>query len=206
MTSTGHVSMPENEQFRIGVSANYTGAPVIALFHWNDVNDSWEFEGYNLVRYPPGATAHHIDFCRNRFIAAIGMIENKRVVFLFARNSNGGFELIETIEQPPNDRDPDLHLSFATSIAWDNDHCWRLAIGSVSPEYETSRVYVYQLNPSLHYRAIGSQYQELAIIMTVFAAGLVIAVVVAVVGYLILRYRRRKQEQQRASMRGTELI
>jgi hypothetical protein len=195
--SSGHVSMPENDQFMIAVSGMDGEGGLITFFRWNPERALWDNE--SSLRFPDGGMGHHIDFCQNRFLAAIGTTGSpqRRVVFIFRRTEGQRFVWSQTIEQPRDDRDADLHLQFATSMAWDTENCWRLAIGSVSPGYETSRVYVYQISNPLAFGPLASQYQQLGVIMAVFSAGLLIGVVVAVVAYLILRYRRRGTQPEK---------
>jgi hypothetical protein len=204
--SAGRVSMPENDQFTVAVSVNDTTGNWILFMHRNDVERVWELQ--SRARYPPGSEGVYLDFCRDTFLAVIGTVENgaRRVIYLFAKRDSGLFELIETIEQPEDDPYYDSELQFATSIAWDNEHCWRLAIGSVSHLYATSRVYIYQMSSITRFRAFASHAEQLAIILTIFAAVFLVAVACAVIGYLILRYRRKRAAQLRAGSHGLDLI
>jgi hypothetical protein len=147
-----------------------------------------------------------MDCCRNELLAVSGEVSGiERMIFLFAKEENGRVVLSEMIRQSEYDRNPGRHLKFTTSIAWDSDYCWRLAIRSVASDDDSSCVHVYQLRHIAQFHHIISQYTQVVIIATVLVARLMIGI--AVVASLILRFKRRTQaERTKIDTRRIELM
>jgi hypothetical protein len=95
--------------------------------------------------------------------------------------------------QPAADQAPEFHLQFGSALAWDNGRCWEIAVGAASPGYEMSRVYLYHLLTPLSRRWRENEYAQVVVIGTVFAAGMIIAIVIVMIVYLVLRYRRGRR-------------
>jgi hypothetical protein len=154
--ATGNVSMSEIDQEIIAVLTKGSNGHSIVFLWRNDTSDRWQFEYDGEV--PGAAVPVDMEFCRNELLAVSGEVSGiERMVFLFAKEENGKFVLSETIRQSEYDRNPGRHLKFATSIAWDSDYCWRLAISSVASDDDSSCVHVYQLRHIPQFHRIISQ-------------------------------------------------
>lgn len=207
-TSFGeHVTMPENDQTLLAISAQGPDGDGIVFVTRDDVTNTWEYS-YD-VPFPAGWTGIHLDFCKNIFLAATGQRttddRTESAVFLFHRNKTGMFHLAENVTQPSEDRDRAKHLNFVSSFAWDNDHCSRFVVGSMSKDkndegehipYEFSKAYVYQSNIRRERRGIERQIKTLSVLGSIFFVGLIGAIIVAVLANLYMQFRKRRQAAQ----------
>jgi hypothetical protein len=195
----GYVEMPENDQFTIAVSANDT----ISFVFRNNTSTSWTTT-YE-VKYPDGAIGDRIRFCQRDFLAATAVAAGNRVVMLFVRGEDGKFEHKATIEHP-SDRQNWSETRFASSLAWDDNRCLVLAVGAVSDVSGKSVVYLYEVFALTSRHPIFVQYRQAGVIMAVFVAALLLAVVVSAVVYLILRFRRGRMKGLGTGERADNLL
>jgi hypothetical protein len=183
--------MPENDQFTTGVLVSNSTGDSVVFMQRNDTTNTWAY--LYEAPFPPGARGGPLDFCKDGLLASAGTTAKGPAVFLFSRGRSGRFESADTIESPDNQ-------AFSGAVAWDGDRCWVLAVGG------QSKLYIYQTATMMAMQRIGVQYEQVAIIATVFVAGMFIAVVVVAIVYLVLRFRRRRHNRLNADGRDVNLL
>ncbi|OHT02048.1 hypothetical protein TRFO_30915 [Tritrichomonas foetus] len=209
-------SMPSTKQDFIALLAtNETNTGIIFLTR-NDSTDVWE-KIYS-IDLPQGYFASQLYFCGESYLAATGKYKenrqtSKNVLILF-KNVNGKFQFNDSIFEPAEDdtvkllkknvqskseNHTELHLNFLSSFAWDQERCFRFAIGSMSKSmngsehipYEFGRVYVYQAS-NFGFHHISAHYDLMPIIGTTFFSALLILLLVAVVIFYAIKFKRSR--------------
>lgn len=209
-TSVGeYVSMPENAQDMVAISAVGSEYDGIVFMKRNDTDNTWRFD-YD-VQMPKGAVGH-LDFCKNRYLATVGTITvngtEKIAVSLLERDRDGKFKLSENITQPIEDDDVSKHMNFGASFAWDNDHCFRFVVGSMSKtKTEAGEHIAYQYGAAhVYHRSFLSsipharQYVVLVAILTSCFGALFVAVIVVVIVYFCLKFKRWRSGRKVAEL------
>lgn len=200
-------SIPSTQQDFIALLASNSTNYGIIFLSRNDVTDTW-VKKYT-VDLPPGSTASQLYFCGENQLAVTGRserrsksIQNINTLFMLTKSdSNGKFQLYDIIYMPPEDSQNDsLHLNFLSSFAWENEHCFRFAVGAMSKTggsgqphvaYEFGKVYVYQ-SSDFAMRML-SHYEVMPSIGLFFFAGLLIIILSSVIAFYIIKFKRRRQ-------------
>ena len=194
-----YVGMPENGQDFVAISARASDYDGVVFMKRNDTDNTWRYSFD--IQLPKGA-AGPIDFCRDRYMAMLGSIteggKKKTAVLMFEKGPNGNFRWTENITQPPEDEDESKHMNYASSFAWDNDHCFRFAVGSMSKTrteagehvpYEYGAVHVYQRD-FVPGSSITRQYVPLVAVLTAFFGLLFVSIIVTVIIYFCIKFKR----------------
>lgn len=199
-----HIGMANNNQNFAAISARNSETKMygIIFMQFNDTTNEWNL--YEVLDLDKEYQVDSIDFCGPNMFSVVDFMSNSdhqnSAVHIFER-SGKTFKITQSVSIPPEDDIKSHYLNFGSDFAWESSHCSRFVVGAMSKHFENgehvpynySRVYIYERRPDIWEI---TDIKDSTIFIIGFLAGVVIVIVVSVIVFYVLRYKKRRGAQQ----------